>query len=182
MPTPWRGSGDPATPPPPTVSSSAPAVTARPGPRPTRATARTRACCSTPTSRTVTRRSTPRSSPPPPVRRCTSSTGCSVTRASSRSASTTPTPPVPPTTSSVCATCSASASPRACVNLADRRLYVLDRDADYGHLEPLIAGPVRTYLIEESWDELLRLAASVRLGAVAPSVMLRKLAAYPRQN
>ncbi len=67
-------------------------------------------------------------------------------------------------------------------DLADRRLYVLNRDADYGHLEPLIAGPVRTYLIEESWDELLRLAASIKLGAVAPSVMLKKLAAYPRQN
>jgi TnpA family transposase len=66
--------------------------------------------------------------------------------------------------------------------LADRRLYVLDRVADYGRLEPLIAGPVRTYLIEESWDELLRLAASVKIGAVAPSVMLKKLAAYPRQN
>jgi TnpA family transposase len=67
-------------------------------------------------------------------------------------------------------------------DLADRRLYVLDRDADYGHLEPLLAGPIRTDLIEESWDELLRLAASIKLGAVAPSVMLKKLAAYPRQN
>ena len=67
-------------------------------------------------------------------------------------------------------------------DLADRRLYVLDRTADYGCLEPLIAGPVRTLLVEESWDELLRLAASVERGAVAPSVMLKKLAAYPRQN
>jgi TnpA family transposase len=67
-------------------------------------------------------------------------------------------------------------------DLADRRLYVLNRDADHGHLEPLIAGPIRTDLIEESWDELLRLAASIKLGAVAPSVMLKKLAAYPRQN
>jgi TnpA family transposase len=67
-------------------------------------------------------------------------------------------------------------------DLADRRLYVLDRTADYGRLEPLIAGPVQTYLIEENWDELLRLATSIKLGAVAPSVMLKKLAAYPRQN
>jgi TnpA family transposase len=67
-------------------------------------------------------------------------------------------------------------------DLADRRLYVLGRTADYGCLEPLIAGPVRTLLVEESWDELLRLAASVKRGAVAPSVMLKKLAAYPRQN
>jgi TnpA family transposase len=67
-------------------------------------------------------------------------------------------------------------------DLADRRLYVLDRTADYGCLEPLIAGPVRIHLVEEGWDELLRLAASVRRGAVAPSVMLKKLAAYPRQN
>lgn len=32
------------------------------------------------------------------------------------------------------------------------------------------------------WDELLRLATSIRVGTVTASAMLRRLAAYPRQN
>ncbi len=35
---------------------------------------------------------------------------------------------------------------------------------------------------ESQWDELLRLATSIRQGAVTASLVLRKLAAYPRQN
>jgi TnpA family transposase len=34
----------------------------------------------------------------------------------------------------------------------------------------------------ESWDEVLRMAASIKAGTVAPSAILRRLAAYPRQN
>ena len=37
-------------------------------------------------------------------------------------------------------------------------------------------------IIAENWDELLRLAASIKAGTVAPSAILRRLAAYPRQN
>jgi TnpA family transposase len=37
-------------------------------------------------------------------------------------------------------------------------------------------------LIEQSWDEILRLASSIRTGTVTASLMLRKLASYPRQN
>lgn len=36
--------------------------------------------------------------------------------------------------------------------------------------------------IEENWDETLRFAASIRAGTVSASVMLRKLAGFPRQN
>ncbi len=32
------------------------------------------------------------------------------------------------------------------------------------------------------WDEILRLATSIRQGTVTASLMLRKLGAYPRQN
>lgn len=32
------------------------------------------------------------------------------------------------------------------------------------------------------WDEILRLAASIKTGAVTASLMMRKLGAYPRQN
>ena len=36
--------------------------------------------------------------------------------------------------------------------------------------------------IEENWSEVLRLAASIRAGIVPPSVILKKLAAFPHQN
>jgi TnpA family transposase len=37
-------------------------------------------------------------------------------------------------------------------------------------------------VIREHWDEAIRLAASLKAGTVAPSAMLKKLAAYRRQN
>jgi TnpA family transposase len=49
-------------------------------------------------------------------------------------------------------------------------------------LAPFIAGRIDTKLIEAHWDDLLRLAASVRTGVVSASLMLRRLGAYPRQN
>jgi len=66
--------------------------------------------------------------------------------------------------------------------LADRKLIVAGRGTGYAALAPLVGGVANLRLIEENWDEVLRLAASIRAGTVAPSVLLRKLAAYPRQN
>ena len=37
---------------------------------------------------------------------------------------------------------------------------------------------IRTDVIAEQWDDVLRLVGSIKAGHVAPSVMLRKLAAY----
>ena len=67
-------------------------------------------------------------------------------------------------------------------DLADRRLYVAEAHADHGALDSLIGGVINLCKIEENWDEALRMAASIRAGTVAPSVLLRRLAAYPRQN
>jgi TnpA family transposase len=62
-------------------------------------------------------------------------------------------------------------------DLSDRRLYVVDRRADL-----LIGGGINFRRIEENWDETLRMTALIRAGTVAPSVLMRRLAAYPRQN
>lgn len=67
-------------------------------------------------------------------------------------------------------------------DLADRRLYVADGRAAYAALTPMIGGAVDFRLIGENWDETLRLAASIKAGTVAPSVLMRRLAAYPKQN
>ncbi len=67
-------------------------------------------------------------------------------------------------------------------DLADRRLYVIGARAAYKALDPLIGGTIDLRVIAENWDEILRLAASIKVGTVAPSAILRRLAAYPRQN
>ena len=67
-------------------------------------------------------------------------------------------------------------------DLADRRLYVVGARTAYKALDPLIGGTIDMRIIAENWDELLRLAASIKAGTVAPSAILRRLAAYPRQN
>ena len=46
----------------------------------------------------------------------------------------------------------------------------------------MIGGTVDFRIIGENWDETLRLAASIKAGTVAPSALMRRLAAYPQQN
>ncbi|WP_455908686.1 Tn3 family transposase [Serratia liquefaciens] len=67
-------------------------------------------------------------------------------------------------------------------NLGSRRLYVITPSEDYRPLDALIAGRARMDVIEQHWDEVLRLKASIGAGLVPPSVILKKLAASPRQN
>jgi TnpA family transposase len=67
-------------------------------------------------------------------------------------------------------------------DLADRRLYVADRRAPYPALAPMIGGTIDFGVIAENWDETLRMAASIKAGTVAPSALMRRLAAYPKQN
>ena len=67
-------------------------------------------------------------------------------------------------------------------NLGDRKLFVIGPSADYAPLAPLIGGTANLAILEENWDEMLRLWASIAAGLVPPSVILKKLAAFPRQN
>ena len=67
-------------------------------------------------------------------------------------------------------------------NLHDRRLYTFGPAAQWPALEPFIASRIDAPLIQSHWDDILRLATSVRTGTVAASLMLRRLGAYPRQN
>jgi len=64
----------------------------------------------------------------------------------------------------------------------DRRLWTFGRPADYGPLNTLLKGRISTRLIVDHWEELKRLAGSIRHGVTPSSVLMRKLASYPRQN
>jgi TnpA family transposase len=67
-------------------------------------------------------------------------------------------------------------------NLAERRLYAFGPASNWPGLAPFIAGAVDEKLITAHWNDVLRLAASVRTGTVSASLMLKRLGAYPRQN
>ncbi|AWK88574.1 Tn3 family transposase [Azospirillum thermophilum] len=67
-------------------------------------------------------------------------------------------------------------------NLHDRRLYTMGPAAAWPTLAPFIAGRVDEALVRAHWDDLLRLATSVRTGTVPASLVLKRLGSYPRQN
>lgn len=67
-------------------------------------------------------------------------------------------------------------------DLADKRLYIHGDAKQYPTLAGLIGGNVNVKHIRAHWDEILRLAASIKQGTVTASLMLRKLGSYPRQN
>lgn len=67
-------------------------------------------------------------------------------------------------------------------DFGDRRMASMDAPGQYPLLKPLMGARVKVDVIREHWDEIVRLVASLKTGSVLPSAMLRKLAAYERQN
>ena len=67
-------------------------------------------------------------------------------------------------------------------DIKDRRFYVFPNQAVPTVLQPFVGGTVNAGHIEAHWDELLRLTTSIRAGTVTASALLKRLAAYPRQN
>ena len=64
----------------------------------------------------------------------------------------------------------------------DYRLGAIEKVSAYKGIETLFSRQIRIDVVREHWDEIIRLAASIKAGVVAPSVILKKLAAFPRQN
>ena len=67
-------------------------------------------------------------------------------------------------------------------DLADTKIYIPDNGKKYDALKPMIGGTLGIKNIQMHWDEILRLAGSIKKGTVTASLMLRKLGSYPRQN
>jgi TnpA family transposase len=67
-------------------------------------------------------------------------------------------------------------------DLPDRKLACIEPAAHYPDLQPLMGRRIKAEIVRDHWPEAVRLVASLYTGTVAPSVMLRKLAAYRRQN
>ena len=67
-------------------------------------------------------------------------------------------------------------------DLGELKLYLPNRGAGFDALSSMTGGTINTLRIGAHWDEILRLATSIKQGTVTASLMLRKLGSYPRQN
>ncbi|MCL2312319.1 MAG: Tn3 family transposase [Firmicutes bacterium] len=67
-------------------------------------------------------------------------------------------------------------------DLKDTNLYIIGNVKDYESISCLIGGTINTEQIVSQWENILRLSASIKQGTVRASLILRKLANYPRQN
>jgi TnpA family transposase len=67
-------------------------------------------------------------------------------------------------------------------DLGETKLYLPKGEATYEALKPMIGGTLNLKHIRSHWDDILRLATSIKQGTVTASLMLRKLGSYPRQN
>jgi TnpA family transposase len=60
-------------------------------------------------------------------------------------------------------------------DIADQRYWRMDRTANYGRLEAVVRQVVRPERIERHWEDLLRIAGSLKLGTVRASDLMRTL-------
>lgn len=67
-------------------------------------------------------------------------------------------------------------------DLGESRLFTPGRDGPWAVLEPIIGGKLNERLIETHWEDMLRLAASIKSGTTTASLMLSRLGSYSRRN
>jgi TnpA family transposase len=67
-------------------------------------------------------------------------------------------------------------------DLPDRKLATIEPATAYKDLDTMLGRRVKADVVREHWGEILRLVASLQSGTVLPSAMLKRLAAFQRQN
>jgi TnpA family transposase len=67
-------------------------------------------------------------------------------------------------------------------DISDRKIGFFAGSAPSDTISALVGRSFNTAAIHESWDDVVRLAASIKAGIVLPSTMLKKLGAHRRQN
>jgi TnpA family transposase len=68
-------------------------------------------------------------------------------------------------------------------NLADTKLFTPPKQLkNYATLQALIGEEINVQRIQNHWEDILRLTASIQQGTASASLLLRKLSHYPRQN
>lgn len=67
-------------------------------------------------------------------------------------------------------------------DLSDSKLFTIDKASEYPKLEAILRGQINTRVIGENYEDVLRLAHSIREGTVSASLIMGKLGSYSRQN
>lgn len=67
-------------------------------------------------------------------------------------------------------------------DLPSKKLYLFGSQYTPKNLKGLVGGRIKEDMIVSNWPDVLRVAATMTAGTLAPSQILRKLASYPRQN
>lgn len=66
-------------------------------------------------------------------------------------------------------------------NIGDQRLYYIRDKPDYANIAEILSNPIKSKLIADNWDEMLRLVASLKKGWVTASLFISKLQAMPKK-
>ncbi len=67
-------------------------------------------------------------------------------------------------------------------DLSDSKLFTIDKASEYPKLEAILRGQINIKVIKENYEDVLRLAHSIREGTVSASLIMGKLGSYSRQN
>jgi TnpA family transposase len=67
-------------------------------------------------------------------------------------------------------------------DIGGQSLYRLNKLTKHPLLKPMLVSLINQRLIVEHWDELLRVAGSIKLGWVTASLLISKLQSFPQQN
>lgn len=65
-------------------------------------------------------------------------------------------------------------SPRL-ADAGETKFWRVDQDADYGSLNEIARGKINTHIILQYWDDMLRIAGSLKLGKIRASELIRSL-------
>jgi TnpA family transposase len=67
-------------------------------------------------------------------------------------------------------------------DISDVKLYALQKTTGYENIAGILQGKINANIIRDNYDDVLRLACSIRDGRVSGSLMMSKLGSYARQN
>jgi len=67
-------------------------------------------------------------------------------------------------------------------DIGDQEIYRIDKTVSYQNLGAILTRIINENRILSSWDDILRVVASIKLGWVTASLFISKLQSYPRKN
>jgi len=63
-------------------------------------------------------------------------------------------------------------------DIDDAKLYAVTKTTDYENVTNILQGRINTNIIRDNYDDVLRLACSIRKGCVSGSLMMSKLGSF----